>query len=103
MPEEIIEAAIFPSLDTVFRRGETSIQLVPIQAMLLVLTSIYRGTGSIEVNGTNDGLTSQTVKNYQKIFGQEQTGEIGIEFWDYLTALYRCNVTGARFRPEGAL
>lgn len=103
MPTEIMDASIFPTLDTVYRQGEASIQLFPIQAMLLVLTAIYPDTGSLEITGVNDEMTSQTVKNYQKIFGQEQTGEIGIEFWDYLTALYRCNVTGARFRPEAAL
>lgn len=103
MPTEVMDASIFPTFDTVYRQGEASIQLFPIQAILLVLTSIYDDTGSIEITGVNDETTLQTVKNYQRIFGQEPTGEIDIEFWDYLTALYRCNVTGARFRPEAAL
>lgn len=98
----VSEAAIFPSADTVYRQGEASIQLLPVQSMIDALARIYPNIGSPSSNGVNDEQTTESVKNLQKIFGQEQTGEIDSYFWEYLAALYRCTITAGRFRPDEA-
>ena len=98
----VSEAAIFPTAETVYRQGEASIQLMPIQAMIDALARIYQNIGGLTVTGINDEKTVRSVKNLQKIFGQEQTGEIDAYFWEYLASLYRCTITFGRYRPDGA-
>lgn len=98
----VSEAAMFPSADTVYRQGEASIQLLPIQSMIEALSRIFTNIGSPSSGGVNDDRTVESVKNLQKIFGREQTGEIDAYFWEYLAALYRCTVPAGRFRPDEA-
>lgn len=99
----VSEAAIFPSAATVYRQGEGSIQLLPVQAMMDALSRIYANVSSPAASGVNDEKTVESVKSLQRIFGREQTGEIDAYFWEYLAALYRCAVTAGRFRPDEAL
>lgn len=100
MINEVSEVSIFPSADTIYRQGEGSIQLLPVQSMINVLSQIYPNIGSPSHSGINDTKTIETVKNLQKIFGQNQTGEIDADFWEYLAALYSCTLPGGRFRPD---
>ena len=102
MTPRISGAALFPAAQTVYRRGESSILLMPLQAMLLALTAVYPETGSLEVNGTNDEQTSRTVRRYQKIFGQKETGEIDADFWESLHLLYSSCMICGRHRPDRA-
>lgn len=99
----VSEAAIFPSADTVYRQGEGSIQLLPVQAMMDALARIYANISAPAISGINDEKTIETVKSLQQAFGQEQTGEIDAYFWEYLAALYQCTVTAGRFRPDEAM
>lgn len=103
MKKRVSEAALFPTEETVYRKGESSILLMPVQAMLYVLGSVYPETGSPEINGTNDEKTADLVRCFQKIFGQEETGEIDISFWESLCLLYRSCVACGRHRPDAAL
>lgn len=100
MASDMINAVIFPSADTVYRQGEGSIQLIPVQSIINVLTHVYPNIGSLDATGINDERTTETVKNLQRIFGQAETGEIDVSFWDNLAALYSCTLPRGRFRPD---
>ena len=62
----VSEAAIFPTVDTVYRQGEASIQLMPIQAMIDALARIYQNIGGLTVTGINDEKTVRSVSFLQK-------------------------------------
>ena len=94
-PIRISEAALFPSAETVYQAGEASVQFLPIQAMLKVLTMIFPNTGSPELTGVHDAKSVESVLLYQKIFGMEENGEITLEFWENLTLLYKSRITNA--------
>jgi murein L,D-transpeptidase YcbB/YkuD len=103
MPTEVNDAKIFPTAGTVYRVGEGSIMLLPVQGMLAALTAVYPDLGTPSMTGINDSDTTETVKRFQQIFGQEETGIIDRDFWDYLNALYTCNISAGRYRPAVAL
>ncbi len=91
------KAAVYPGTDYVFAKGESSICLIPIQAIMYVLSLVYPELGTIEINGVFDEATSGMTARLQGIFGQEQTGILDKELWDMTADMYANLVTRNRF------
>ena len=68
--------------------GETNQYVSLIQVVLRTLSWAYGGVNPISVTGVMDGPTVAAVRNFQRISGLRDTGNVDKETWRYLARHY---------------
>ena len=72
----------------VIRRGERHPNIRLVQAMLAVLSEIYRSVGMPGSGGILDAQTSDSLASFQQLSGLPMTGELDKRTWKHLALHY---------------
>lgn len=72
----------------VIRRGERHPNIRLAQAMLTVLSEIYRSIAAPACTGILDGRTSDSLASFQQLSGLPMTGELDKRTWKHLALHY---------------
>lgn len=72
----------------VIRKGERSPHLYLVQAMLLVLSQIYKSVGEPSQSGILDEPTADSLASFQRLSGLPMTGNLDKHTWKHLTLQY---------------
>lgn len=83
-----VAVQIFPSPQYVIRPGDRGSLIYILQAMLNTLIEPITEWQALAVNGEYDEVTTQRVKELQRLGGFPQTGEVDRAFWDHLATWY---------------
>lgn len=86
IPAEPVQIILEPG--QVIKRGESSIYLYLIQAVLLTLSEIYASIAAPEVTGILDAPTSDAISTFQYLSGLPQTGELDKVTWKHMARHY---------------
>lgn len=79
---------IFPSADTVLKKGDTGDAVFALQMILNALARRYYNLLSFPLSGEMDDLTVAAVRNLQEYLRLPVNGEVDKETWDRIAWLY---------------
>lgn len=85
-PAQPLELVLEPG--QVFRRGDTDPDLYIIQAILLVLSQLYKSISPPSMSGTLDEPTAFSIETFQELNDLPQTGELDKVTWKHLALHY---------------
>lgn len=72
----------------VIRKGEQHPHLFLVQAMLLVLSKVYRSIGQPSITGILDEPTADAISSFQFLSGLPSTGHLDKQTWKHLALQY---------------
>ena len=79
---------LFPSYGFTINAGDSSADLMIIQAMLQTLTQYFSNLGTFTITGTHDEASINLIKNLQLLADLEPTGVIDKRTFNTIAALY---------------
>ncbi|MBO5343316.1 MAG: peptidoglycan-binding protein [Ruminococcus sp.] len=82
------EFRVFPSADFVSHNGSKGMIVWIIQLIIAELADRYDNIRKVTVNGEYTDDTAESVKQFQVIYGQPCTGDVDLNTWNLLIAVW---------------
>ncbi len=74
---------------TAITEGDTGIAVLTVQYYLQVLSYFNGNLKPLRRTGVYDTATTEAVKTFQKVYGINQTGNVGVQTWVKINEIYR--------------
>ncbi len=84
---------IYPSDNRMIDEGESDEIIYIVQSMLKSLAKVFLNFPDVDITGTNDAKTADSIIEFKKVAGLRPTAQITREFWDILIRIYGTNVS----------